>query len=106
MKRLITGGLAALAIWALLGCREEEPAARRAAAEPYRQQAVGLAGWSIVGAGFTVVAAAALAKQRPRRKRLLVRAAVQGQQPAKMVHSPVYVPPPHRRGYRSNRRRV
>lgn len=106
MKRLIAWSLAAFALWAMLGCARQALPPRPAMAEPSLQQAMGVACWSVVGAGFTLVAAAALAKNRPRRRRRLVRAAVQGQEPSKMVHSPVYVPPPYRMGYRSNRRRL
>lgn len=66
---------------------------------------MGIACWSLVGAGMMGVAAAALAGERPKSGRLLVPAAVEGQQPVKLDHSPRYTPPPHRQNYRSSQRR-
>lgn len=67
--------------------------------------ALGVAAWAMVAAGFTVVAAFSLSPRPQRPKKLPFPAESGGQQPLKIAHSQVYTPPPHRLNYRSNCRR-
>lgn len=69
-------------------------------------RAVGTGAWGIVALGFLCVALTMAASGRPKSRRLTVRVEVEGQEPLKMVHSQVYTPPPHRRNYATNRRRL
>lgn len=69
-------------------------------------RAIGTGAWGLVALGFVCVALAVVAGGRPKSRRLTVRVEVENQEPSKMVHSPVYTPPPHRRNYATNRRRV
>ena len=102
----LLGILAVAMVLAAAGpCREVEAGApgSRGGAPDFHQ--VGVACWSLVGAGAMGVAAAALAGGRPKSGKLLVPASVEGQNPVKLDHSTRYVPPPHRWNYRSSQRR-
>ncbi len=68
---------------------------------PLGVRAVGALAWGLVAAGFLGVALTVWASGRPKPRRRLIRAESGGQIPEKMVHSPVYTPPPHRRQYKS-----